>query len=160
MDYYLMLKWFHIIAAIIVTGTGAGIAFFMLMAYRSGNWQAIAVTARHVVLADWLFTTPSIVVQIVTGVLLMSHLGWAFNSQWFIAVLVLYAVVAFSWLTVVKIQYQLRKLSAEVIAGRSTDDTESSFKSLMRGWTLLGVVAFTTILVIVGLMVFKPLPLT
>nr|WP_246187814.1 DUF2269 family protein [Nitrincola alkalisediminis] len=47
-----------------VAGTGAGIAFFMFMANRSSNVAAIAVTARHVVLADWIFTTPAVLLHI------------------------------------------------------------------------------------------------
>ena len=37
MEYYLVLKLIHILAAVVVTGTGAGIAFFMFMANRSSN---------------------------------------------------------------------------------------------------------------------------
>lgn len=47
MEYYLTLKLIHILAAVVVTGTGAGIAFFMFMANRSNNTQAIYVTAQH-----------------------------------------------------------------------------------------------------------------
>ena len=52
MDNYLLLKLLHILGAVVLAGTGSGIAFFMFMAHRSGNVQAIAVTTRHVVLAD------------------------------------------------------------------------------------------------------------
>ena len=51
-----------------VTGTGAGIAFFMFMANRSNNPQAIYVTTEHVILGDWFFTTPAVITQIITHV--------------------------------------------------------------------------------------------
>ncbi|NRB42086.1 MAG: DUF2269 family protein, partial [Pseudomonadales bacterium] len=34
MDSYLLLKMLHILAAVVVAGTGTGIAFFMWMAWR------------------------------------------------------------------------------------------------------------------------------
>ncbi len=52
MDSYLLLKLVHIIAAVVVTGTGAGIAFFMLMAWRANDTATLYFTAKHVVLAD------------------------------------------------------------------------------------------------------------
>jgi len=60
MDSYLLLKLIHIISAVVVVGTGAGIAFFMLMAFRSKNLPAIYITAKHVILGDWIFTNPAI----------------------------------------------------------------------------------------------------
>jgi uncharacterized membrane protein len=39
MTPYLLVKYLHVLGAIVIlgTGTGSGIAFFMLMARRSGN---------------------------------------------------------------------------------------------------------------------------
>ncbi len=48
MDSYLLLKFIHILSAAVVTGTGVGIAFFMFMANRSNNPQAIYGTAKSV----------------------------------------------------------------------------------------------------------------
>jgi uncharacterized membrane protein len=76
LDSYLLLKLIHILSAVVVAGTGIGIAFFMFMANRSSNVAAIAVTARHVVLADWVFTTPAVVALFVSGMLLMLKLGY------------------------------------------------------------------------------------
>jgi len=67
LDNYLLLKLIHILSAVVVAGTGMGIAFFMFMANRSSNVEAIAITTRHVVLADWIFTAPAIIVQFVSG---------------------------------------------------------------------------------------------
>ncbi|ROS02051.1 putative membrane protein [Sinobacterium caligoides] len=157
MDNYLLLKMIHILSAVIVTGTGAGIAFFMFMANRSNNIQAIAVTARHVVLADWLFTTPAIVVQFVTGLMLMMRLGYTFTSSWFLLVISLFLFIGACWVPVVVIQYRLRNLADSAV---ESGELGAPFKQMMRWWTALGVPAFCAILVIFWLMVFKPLPLT
>ena len=156
MDSYLVLKLVHIIAAVVVTGTGTGIAFFMFMANRSNNARAIYVTTQHVVLGDWLFTTPAVIIQITTGLLLMNKLGYSFSSPWFYWVMGLVALIGACWLPVLRIQYKLRDLAKAAIA---TNEVSQEFKALMRQWTLLGIPAFGAILVIFWLMVFKPFPL-
>ena len=35
MTLYFLVKYLHVLGAIVILGTGAGIAFFMLMAHRS-----------------------------------------------------------------------------------------------------------------------------
>lgn len=157
MDSYFALKLIHIISAVVIGGTGAGIAFFMFMANRSNSIAAIAVTARHVVLADWIFTTPAIIVQLVSGVLLMLKLGYSFTSTWFLWVIILFLFIGVCWIPVVIIQYKLRALAASSELKKTLDP---QFKSLMRVWTLLGIPAFTALLAIFWLMVFKPFPVT
>lgn len=155
MDNYLLLKMIHILSAVVVTGTGAGIAFFMFMANRSTNVAAIAVTARHVVMADWVFTTPAVVIQFVSGVLLMMKLGYSFTSTWFLLVIALFIFIGICWVPVVFIQYKLKALAELSL---KTGVLEPSFMKMMRLWTALGVPAFIAILVIFWLMVFKPFP--
>jgi len=160
-DSYLLLKLLHILSAVVLTGTGAGIAFFMFMANRSENAEAIAVTARHVVLADWIFTAPAVVIQLTTGILLMMKLSFSFTSPWFLWVIGLFGFIGLCWVPVVAIQYKLKRLASELLSSESVDKDETSveFKRLMWWWTLLGIPAFSAILVIFVLMVFKPLPL-
>lgn len=155
MDSYVWLRFFHILSAIVVVGTGAGIAFFMLMAHRSKNTQAIAVTTRHVVLADWLFTAPAVVLQLITGLLLMNRLGYSYTSTWFFSVMCLFIFIGICWLPVLLIQYKLKALSHAVEAGGVLP---SQFTKYMNLWIALGIPAFAAILVIFWLMVFKPLP--
>lgn len=74
---YLLLKWIHILSSTVLFGTGVGSAFYKFMADRGGDLHNIARTNRHVVLADWLFTTPTIIIQPVTGVMLADLLGFS-----------------------------------------------------------------------------------
>ncbi|AOT10136.1 hypothetical protein S4054249_02965 [Pseudoalteromonas luteoviolacea] len=154
MEPYFIAKFIHILAAIVVMGTGAGIAFFMFMANRSNNPQAIYITTRHVVLGDWLFTTPAVIVQIISGLYLMHLLGYSFQSPWFLTVAGLFTLIGLCWLPVLKIQYRLRALAA---IDQEQDEVSVEFKRLMRLWTLLGIPAFAAILILLVLMVFKPL---
>ncbi|MBL4623423.1 MAG: DUF2269 domain-containing protein [Immundisolibacteraceae bacterium] len=154
MDSYLLLKILHIGSAITVLGTGAGIAFFMLMASRSKNLEAIRVTTEHVVLADWIFTAPAVATQIITGLLLMIQLGYSFTSIWFITVSLLYLLIGCCWIPVLVIQYRLRDIARS--ARESLADT--AFTRLMTIWITLGCIAFTAVFALLVIMVIKPLP--
>ena len=149
MSLYLGIKLLHIVSATLLFGTGLGTAFFMLQAYRSGNTEAMKSTTQTVVLADWLFTTPAVIVQIVSGLWLTQRLGISFTSVWFVAVIALFCLVGACWLPVVWIQIRIKELFR---AGASIDDC----RSLMRVWVALGIPAFTAVLILFWLMVFKP----
>lgn len=148
MTPYLWIKLLHILSASVLFGTGMGTAFFMLKAYLSRSDAAMAVTTRNVVLADWVFTTPAIIIQFVTGLWLTKKLNIPFESAWFVTVIALYAFVGVCWLPVVWIQIRIRKLVAN---GAERGD----YRNLMRVWGALGVPAFSAIIVIFYLMVSK-----
>lgn len=73
---YFLLKFVHLLGAVVLIGTGAGIAFFMLMAHRTGNVATIAGVARIVVTADFLFTATAVVVQPISGLWLAREVGY------------------------------------------------------------------------------------
>ena len=148
MNLYLWLKLIHILSATVLFGTGMGTAFFMLKAYLSGNEEAMRVTTRTVVIADWLFTTPAVIIQLLTGLWLTSVLNIAYSSAWFVSVIALYVFVGLCWLPVVWIQIRVRNLIED---GRTRD----SYAGLMRIWIALGVPAFAAVIVIFYLMVSK-----
>jgi uncharacterized membrane protein len=139
MTLYEIAKLIHILGTVLLFGTGMGTAFFLLMAYRSRDLDAIRVTARHVVIADWLFTMPAVVVQPITGVVLMLLLGYRFDTEWFAAVVVLFMLTGACWIPVVFVQYRLRDLA---IAATSFETLPQEFHRLMRRWVVLGVPAF------------------
>ncbi len=148
MNTYLWLKLVHVLSATLLFGTGLGTAFFMLKAYLSRNDEAMRVTTRTVVLADWIFTTPAVIVQLITGLWLTRLLNIDMTSTWFIAVIALYIFVGLCWLPVVWIQVRIRNLIAE---GQPRD----SYTGLMRIWIAVGIPAFAAVLVIFYLMISK-----
>ena len=97
----LLLRWLHVIGASVLLGTGAGIAFFMLMAWRTRDVVVIAHTAGIVVLADFLFTMLAVIAQPLTGWLLAREVGWSLGEPWIMLSLVLYGVTGALWLPVV-----------------------------------------------------------
>ena len=104
MTTYFVLKFLHIIGAAVLLGTGAGIAFFMLMAHRTGDAATIAATARIVVIADYLFTATAVVPQPVTGVLLAREAGYPLRKAGSCLSMALYLVTGAFWLPVVWMQ--------------------------------------------------------
>jgi uncharacterized membrane protein len=116
---YLILKYLHVIGAMLLLGTGVGIAFFMLMAHRSADAGHIFRTARTVVLADFLFTATAVVVQPVTGVLLARELGLPLRESWLLVSIALYAVAGAFWLPVVWMQMRMRDRWPRVRAWRA-----------------------------------------
>jgi uncharacterized membrane protein len=152
MTWYESVKIVHILGTVLLFGTGLGTAFFLLMAYRSRDIDAIRVTTRHVVIADWLFTAPAVVLQPITGALLMDSLGLRYGTAWFAAVAALYVLTGLCWLPVVRIQYRLRELAQ---AAPRFESLPAAFHRRMRVWIVLGVPAFSAVLLIVVLMVTR-----
>ncbi len=148
MSVYLWIKLVHILSATILFGTGLGTAFFMLKAYLSKNDQAMQITTSTVVMADRIFTTPAVVIQLATGLWLTRKLNIPFDSWWFIVVVSLYALVGICWIPVVWIQIRIRNLIAD---GESRD----SYQKLMQIWVALGVPAFSSVVLIFYLMVSR-----
>jgi len=123
-----------------------------LLAYLSKNSEVIKYTTWHVVIADWLFTTPSVLIQPITGIGLMSILHYPFYSPWFLSVIALYILIGCCWIPVVFIQYQLRNSVAKLQAGEALP---ISYHARMKCWIALGIPAFLAILVIYWLMISK-----
>jgi uncharacterized membrane protein len=152
MTTYEIVKTVHILGTVLLFGTGIGTAFFLFMAYCSGDIDAIRVTTRHVVVADWLFTAPVVVAQPVSGVILMQLLDRPFDTVWFAAVSTLFVIAGLCWVPVVFIQYRLRDIARN--AG-SQQPLPPSFRRLMRIWIALGIPAFAAVFAIVVLMVTR-----
>lgn len=153
MELFLTLRLVHILSAAVLFGTGLGIAFFMYMAVRGRDVANIAVTARHVVVADAIFTAVAVVVQPVTGLWLALLVGYPLLSPWLVGTYVLYAVAAAAWLPVVWIQMRLATLANQAAEGGTTLADE--FYSLFKWWFWLGWPGFFSVLGIYGLMIFR-----
>lgn len=149
-----LLRLLHVLGACVLIGTGAGIAFFMLMAHRSKDAAFIARTAHVVVIADMLFTATAAIAQPVTGTLLALSLGWRFSEGWIATSLFLYVFIGVFWLPVVWIQTQMRD---EARAATETGAALSPrYHRLFRIWFACGIPAFAAIVVLLYLMIARP----
>lgn len=150
----LTLKMIHILSAILLFGTGLGTAFHGLASNLSKDVRAIAVANRNVVLADWMFTTPTVVIQPVTGIWLAVEQGWTLTTGWIVASFALYALVGACWLPVVWLQLRMRRMAEDAVAKGT--ELPQLYHRYFRIWFALGWPAFAAMVAIVGLMVFKP----
>jgi len=152
---YLTIKYIHILSSTILFGTGIGSAFYMFMANRTKNVANIYFATRFVVIADWVFTTPSIIIQLVTGFLLAHIGGYELTSSWIIAALILYILAGLCWLPVVYMQIKMRDMAKFAL------DNNLSLPELYwrmdRLWIALGSLAFPFVMIVFYLMVFKPI---
>jgi uncharacterized membrane protein len=154
MSLYLVLRVVHILGATVLLGTGAGIAFFMLMAHRTGDARLIAHTAGVVVIADLVFTATAVVLQPITGAWLAALAGYRWSDAWLVASLALYLFTGACWLPVVWIQLRLRDLARA--SAESGAPLPADYHRLWRVWFALGVPAFLAVIAIVWLMTARP----
>lgn len=151
---YDILRLLHVLGATVLLGTGAGIAFFMVISNRSGDARLIAHVAGIVVLADTVFTATAAVIQPVTGYLLAREVGWPLLTGWVAWSLALYVIVGLFWLPVVWMQVRMRDLA---IAARDTGTPlPARYHRLYRWWFAFGFPAFAAVLAIIWLMLTRP----
>lgn len=144
----------HVLGAVVILGTGTGIAFFMLMAHLSRDAAFVARTAGVVVQADMLFTATAVAIQPVTGYVLMRELGIAFTEGWIALSLGLYALAGVFWLPVVWIQARMRDLARQ--AATTGAPLPQRYHRLFRIWFVFGFPGFGSVVAIVWLMIAKP----
>lgn len=151
---YEFLLLLHIGGACVLLGTGAGIAFFMLISNMRGTPAEIAHTAGIVVLADFMFTATAVVVQPITGWLLAREVGWPLTEGWVMLSLSLYVMVGLFWLPVVWIQMRLHTMAKN--AAETGADLPPEYTKLFRIWIVCGFPAFAGVMAILWLMIAKP----
>jgi len=154
MALYFLVKYLHVLGAIVILGTGTGIAFFMLMAHLSGEAAFIARTAGVVVIADMLFTLSAVLLQPVTGGMLMWLSSTALTEGWILASLALYALAGLFWVPVVFMQIELRDLARAAAA--SAQPLPPRYFTVFRRWFLCGIPGFGAVMAILWLMIAKP----
>ena len=151
---YFLVKMAHIIGAAVLLGTGAGIAFFMLMAHRTLDVAFIARTASVVVIADAIFTLSAVILQPVSGGLLMLLSSTSITERWLLASLALYAIAGLFWIPVVFMQIEMRDLARKAAAQRAS--LPARYFVLFRRWFTFGFPGFGATLLILWLMIAKP----
>jgi uncharacterized membrane protein len=152
---YLIVKWAHILSSTLLFGTGLGSAFYMFFASLTRDARATAVVVRYVVIADFAFTTPTIILQPLTGFYLVRLAGFPLDSAWIAWSIVLYLLAGACWLPVVWMQIRMRDMA--MAAARSSAELPPKYWTYLRAWVALGIVAFLSLVVVFYLMVAKPM---
>lgn len=154
MNTYLLLKTLHILSSVLLVGTGFGSAFYLFFINRSKNVNAIAEVSRLVVIADWCFTTPAVIIQPISGIALAMMAGSTLDTPWILLSLLLYILAGACWLPVVWLQIKMRNMA--VSAATIQQALPSLYWRYARYWEYLGYPAFLAMLGVFYLMVNKP----
>lgn len=150
----ILTKLIHVLSGAVLFGTGAGIAFFMLMAHRTREARTVAAVARIVVVADFVFTASAVVIQPISGAILMWIEGWNLSHPWLWTALALYLFTGACWLPVVAYQMEMKRLAE--FAAAAGEELPPRYHVLYRRWVILGFPAFAAVIGIYALMLFKP----
>jgi uncharacterized membrane protein len=153
MSLYLLIKTLHILSSTILFGTGIGIAFYKWLTDRSGDVHAIRLSSERTVLADWIFTTPAVFVQPLSGIALAHIAGYPLQTPWLAYSIALYLLAGACWLPVVWLQIRMRDLARA--ADEASVALPQAYWSYARIWFWLGVPAFTALVMVYWLMVSK-----
>ena len=153
---YLLIKWLHVLSSTVLFGTGIGSAFYLLAASVQRDARVIAAVARYVVIADWLFTATTVILQPLSGGLMMHLAGLPLRTPWLLWSIVLYAVAVACWLPVVWLQMRMRDLAREAAERHAA--LPAGYWRAFRCWVALGVPAFLAFVAVFYLMVVKALP--
>ena len=155
MNTYLVLKTLHVLSAMVVLGTGIGIAWYTLRGWLSNDHRILHWISRETVRADWLFTTSAIVFLLAsaTGMLAINP-AWL-QQPWLQLSIALTGAVFLLWLPVLVLQYRLRTHTQSEKAQPQGHGVQR-VQTIMRSWCVLGILALPMMVTIVYLMVAKP----
>ena len=100
-------------------------------------------------IADFAFTATAVVLQPLTGILLVRAVGYSFADAWIFWSIVLYLVTGVFWLPVVWMQMRMRDLAAAAVAAGT--DLPRRYHRLFRWWFVFGLPAFAAVIAIFSL---------
>ncbi|HEY4297436.1 MAG TPA: DUF2269 domain-containing protein [Paraburkholderia sp.] len=150
---WLVIKWLHVLSSTVLFGTGIGSAFYMFSATLSRDTRFVSRVAARVVLADWWFTTPTALIQPVTGFAMVKLTGMSLAVPWLRWSIALYAVAIACWVPVVLLQIRLAAIARQCDDARLPLSAE--YRRLFVWWVALGCIAFAAFVAIFWLMVTK-----
>lgn len=153
MNTYLVIKWIHILSSVALVGVGFGSAFYLYFINRTRNVAAIAEVSRLVVRADYWFTAPTVIIQPISGFALISMAGYSLTETWLLATYALFILAGMWWLPVVWLQIQMAKMARTALDNNA--DLPPRYWRYAIIWERLGMLAFPSMVIVYGLMVFK-----
>jgi uncharacterized membrane protein len=146
---YQMLKWLHVLAAIVAVGANATYGIWIARASRHPD--VLPFTLRSIKLIDDRIANPAYGALLITGLLMVFVVRASLTTPWLLAALVLYALVVLVGLFgyTPTLRRQIRILDSEGF-------NSPSYRTLAHRGMLLGIVIAILVIVIVFLMVVKP----
>jgi uncharacterized membrane protein len=148
-DAFTLLKWVHVLLAIVAVGFNASYGIWLARAAREPEHERHVL--RGIKVLDDRFANPAYGLLLVTG-LIMVAIGWPrITDLWIILGLVLYAVLlvlgAFVYSPTLRKQIQVIEADGPQSA---------TYRQLSRRGTVVGIILAVLVVAIVFLMVTKP----
>ena len=153
MSYLELLLLLHILSAIV--GFGATFSFGVLgpLAAKTGGPQALGML-KGIVATEKKLVYPAIVIQPVTGVLLIFEEGWdnSFFSHWWLWIAILLFVTA----VYIALAVQTPTVEKMIELGESGQAETPEFAALGKKSGTFGPILGVLLLIVIFLMVIKP----
>jgi uncharacterized membrane protein len=146
---FLIVKYIHILSAIVAVGLNISYAIWILRAQREPAHTAFAL--KGIKFLDDRIANPAYGVLLLSGLLMVVLLPIPITTLWIIIALVLYAV-----LVVLAFTQYTPTLRNQIKLAEAGDTTSPEFSRLARRGQLLGQALGLIVLVILAMMVFKP----
>nr|WP_255775339.1 DUF2269 domain-containing protein [Microbulbifer sediminum] len=150
-----MFKALHVLSAIIVFGTGIGIAWYAMRGWRTGDTHIMRWISAETVAADWIFTTAAILLLLGSASGMLYSNPALLGFTWLRLSAILTLLVFCLWVPVVYIQYGIRRRLRNR-SGHAGQEGDPGIRRLVHYWYLLGALALPLMIAIVFLMVTKP----
>ena len=149
---YTLLKFVHIVLAIVAVGFNASYGLVIARARSVGtDAREMRFALRTVKVMDDYFANPCYALLLVTGVGMVQVAGYPWSLRWIYLSMTL-LLVAF----VIAIALYSPTLRREIAALESRGAADPEFLALSKRGAILGAVLGVIVILIVALMVFKP----
>lgn len=144
----------HIVGVLLMVGNIITAAFWKIRADLTMNPSIIHQAAKNVMIADYSFTLPGLILIIISGAVMAGHSGVSLSGlNWLTLSLLLFAISGFIWLAILlPLQLRMIRFSADSVQAGAIS---AAYRRASRQWAFYGVTATFLPLVILYLMVMK-----
>jgi len=146
---FLIIKYIHILAAIVAVGLNISYAIWIIRAQREPAHTGFAL--KGIKFLDDRIANPAYGVLLLTGLLMVFIAGYSLTTLWIDIALVLFVL-----LVVVAVVFYTPALRDQVKLVESGDVSSAEFTRLAHRGQLAGQALGAIVLVILAMMVFKP----
>ncbi|MCQ6560562.1 DUF2269 family protein [Paenibacillus mendelii] len=151
MNLWLVL---HVVGVVIFVGNIITAAFWKVRADVQKNPVIIHSAVKNVMLADYVFTLPGLILIIVSGIIMAVQADLSMRGlNWLTVSFILFAVTGAVWLAVlIPLQRAMIRHSAASIESGSMS---SEYSRVSRLWAVFGIIATVLPVAILYLMISK-----
>lgn len=144
----------HLIGVVLMVGNIITAAFWKIRADLTKNTVEIHSAVKNVLLADYIFTIPGLLLIIVSGSIMAARSGMPMSGfNWLMLSLILLVVTGIIWAGIlIPLQLKMIQYSAECIENGTIS---KAYQDASRSWAVCGIIATLMPLVTLYLMITK-----